>query len=59
MSRRSSIEDRRRRRNRRKLEQRKKPALQLPVFRKVRTADLFAEIERRATALAEIFEGQS
>jgi hypothetical protein len=56
MSRRSTLK-RRRERQRRKHAQRKL-TLQLPVLRKVSTADLFAEIERRTQALAYIFEGK-
>lgn len=57
MSRRSTLKLRRDRK-RRKHEQ-QKMALQLPVLRKVSTADLFAEIQRRTQALGDIFEGRS
>ena len=58
MSRRSTLK-RRRERKRRKHEQQQKMAVHPPPVRKVSTAELFAEIERRAQALAEIFEGRA
>ena len=59
MTRRSRI--RKRERQRKKVEQQKlqKLALQLPALRKISTAELSAEIERRSLALADIFEGRS
>ena len=55
MTRRSRI--RKRERQRKKVEQ-QKLAIQIPVLRKASTAELFAEIERRSQALADIFEGK-
>jgi hypothetical protein len=52
MSRRS-IQNRRRRRNRRK-QSRRKPVLQLPPQRTVRTAELFELVERMAHICAEV-----
>jgi hypothetical protein len=53
-----SVLKRRREKKRRKHAQQRKLALQLPVLRTISTADLFAEIQRRTTALAEIFDGK-
>jgi hypothetical protein len=55
MSRRSK--NRRRRERKRRKHQLRKRALQLPPVRKISTAALFEEIERRRLALAEIFSG--
>jgi hypothetical protein len=46
---------RRRERKRRKHEQLQKMAVQLPPVRKISTAAIIEEIERRRQALAEIF----
>jgi len=54
MSRRSTLK-RRRERQRRKYQQKKKLALQLP--RKISTAALIEELQRRSQILAEIFGG--
>jgi hypothetical protein len=54
---RASKNKRRRARQRRKHQQQRQTALQLTPIRKVSTAELFAEIQRRAEALTEIFGG--
>ena len=57
MSRRSK--NRRRRERQRRRHELRKQALQLPPLRRISTAAIIEEIERRRQALREIFEGRA